>query len=207
METFQRDPVGKQSHAAESGQQPQASLAWQAATSVAKRRQRGKRALLLSPEISVAGAHVVSGSGGRAATLYRPGVAGPTGVEEQGVFLLGFPRNSRGLFVSGCSSRLSGWCRTANNPAPGCVLWTGGSEATRHTIQYRPAKLRSGPGGTSRSQSVFIVPKPSRWRRKEANLHPRGASAGKGDVGFGNRWRERWRVPRNSSTSLRDNNG
>lgn len=79
-ETFRRNPVGSQSHPAESGQQPEASLAWSVARLAAKRRQRRCRAMLWSPEISVAGAHAVSCSGGRAEALYGPDADGPAGV-------------------------------------------------------------------------------------------------------------------------------
>ena len=79
-ETFCRDPVGRESHSAELGQQPEASLAWSLVMAAAKRRQRGRRAMLLNPESAVAGAHVVSPSGGRVAALQWPDADGPAGV-------------------------------------------------------------------------------------------------------------------------------
>ena len=79
-ETSRRNPVGIQSHPVESGQQPEASLASSVMRPVAKRRQRRCRAMPLSPEISVAGAHAVSCSGGRAVASYWPDADGPAGV-------------------------------------------------------------------------------------------------------------------------------
>jgi hypothetical protein len=99
-ETSRWNPAGIQSRPAESGQQPEASLAWSAARPGAKRRQRRCRAMVLSPEISLAGAHAVSRSGGRAEVLYWPETSGPAGVGEHGGHRPGFPRNRRGLPVS-----------------------------------------------------------------------------------------------------------
>jgi hypothetical protein len=99
-ETSHWNPVGIQSHPAESGQQPEASLACLVARPGTKRRQRWCRAMLLSPEIAVAGAHVVSHSGGRADVSHWPETIGPAGVGDHGGHQTGFPRNRRGLSVS-----------------------------------------------------------------------------------------------------------
>ena len=99
-ETSRWNPAGIQSRPVESGQQPEASLAWSVARPGTKRRQRRCRAMVLSPEISFAGAHAVSRSGGRAAVSHRPETSGPAGVGEHGGHRPGFPRNRRGLSVS-----------------------------------------------------------------------------------------------------------
>lgn len=77
-ETFRWNLVGNQSHSIESGPQSKASLAWVSVTASAKRRQRRCRTMLLSPEISVAGALVLSCSGAAAKcrTGLTAGVAG-----------------------------------------------------------------------------------------------------------------------------------
>lgn len=79
-ETFFWNLVGSQSRSVEPGQQPEASLAWASATATAKRRQRRCRTMLLSPEISVAGALVFSCSGGRGDASQWPDAIGPAGV-------------------------------------------------------------------------------------------------------------------------------
>ncbi len=86
-ETFRWNPVGNQSHSVESGQQPEASLAWGHASALhprcifpAKRRQRRCRTMLLSPEISVVGVLVFSCSGDRGEALKWPDALAPAGV-------------------------------------------------------------------------------------------------------------------------------
>ncbi len=79
-ETSRWNPVGNQSHSAESGQQPKASLAWASATATAKRRQRRCRTMLLSPEIAVVGVLVFSPSGDHGGASYWPDVPTPAGV-------------------------------------------------------------------------------------------------------------------------------
>ena len=79
-ETSRWNPVGNQSHSAESGKQPKASLAWASAMATAKRRQRRCRTMLLSPEISVAGVLVFSCSGDRGDASQGPDVIAPAGV-------------------------------------------------------------------------------------------------------------------------------
>lgn len=79
-ETSRWNPVGRQSHSAESGQQPKASLAWTSATAAAKRRQRRCRTMLLSPEITVVGVLAFSDSGDRGEASQWPGAFAPAGV-------------------------------------------------------------------------------------------------------------------------------
>lgn len=79
-ETSQRNPVGNQSHSVESGQQPEASLAWSVARPAAKRRQRRCRTMLLSPEIAVVGVLVFNPGGDRGGASQRPGATAPAGV-------------------------------------------------------------------------------------------------------------------------------
>lgn len=79
-ETFCWNLAGSQSRSIEPGQQSKASLAWASATATAKRRQRRCRTMLLSPEISVAGALVFSCNGGRGDASQWPDAIGPAGV-------------------------------------------------------------------------------------------------------------------------------
>ena len=79
-ETSQWNPVGSQPHSVESGQQPEASLAWASATATAKRRQRRCRTMLLSPEISLVGVLAVSRCGDRGEASQRPDAFAPAGV-------------------------------------------------------------------------------------------------------------------------------
>lgn len=79
-ETFRWNPVGNQSRSVESGQRPEASLAWTSVTAAAKRRQRRCRIMLLSPEISVVGVLVFSCSGDRGEASQRPDAIAPAGV-------------------------------------------------------------------------------------------------------------------------------
>ena len=86
-ETSHWNPVGNQSRSVESGQQPEASLAWGHASALhlacifpAKRRQRRCRAMLLSPEITVVGVLVLNPSGDRGNASLWPDAIAPSGV-------------------------------------------------------------------------------------------------------------------------------
>jgi hypothetical protein len=79
-ETSRRNLVGNQSHSAESGQRPKASLAWSSATAAAKRRQRRCRTMLLSPEITVVGVLAFSHTGDRGEASKWPDAFAPAGV-------------------------------------------------------------------------------------------------------------------------------
>jgi len=79
-ETSQRNPVGSQPRPVESGQQPEASLAWASKTATAKRRQRRCTAMRLSPEISLVGVLAVSQCGDRGEASQRPDALAPAGV-------------------------------------------------------------------------------------------------------------------------------
>jgi hypothetical protein len=76
------------------------------------------------------GAHVVATSGGRVEALYWPGVIDPAGVEEHGVHIVGFPRNSRDLIES-ASKFGFGVVPNPKHPALGLALRTEGSETTQ----------------------------------------------------------------------------
>ncbi len=91
-ETFRWNPVGKQSHSVESGQQPEASLAWTSVTAAAKRRQRWCSALLSSPEISLVGVLVFSCSGDRGEASQWPDAFAPAGVAGTGWAPNGVPQ-------------------------------------------------------------------------------------------------------------------
>ena len=99
-ETSHWNLVGIQSHSIELGQQTKASLAWASATATAKRRQRRCRTMLLSPEISVAGALVFSCSGGRGDALKWPDAIAPAGVARTWGASTGVPQEQERPVVS-----------------------------------------------------------------------------------------------------------
>jgi hypothetical protein len=130
-ETFCRDPVGRESHPVELGQQPEASLAWTSAMAATKRRQRGCRAMLLNPEIAIAGAHVVSPSGGRVAASKWPDAADPAGVAGTWRAPNGVPQVHERLW----SLRLWNRFRWHRTQSPWPPIAHGGSEGTKHAVQ------------------------------------------------------------------------
>ena len=130
-ETSCWDPVGWKSHPVEPGQRPEASLAWSSVTAAAKRRQRRCRAMLSSPEISVAGAHVVSWNAGRAAASQRPDACGPAGVAGTWRASTGVPQVHERLWSLRPKRRLR-WHRT-QSPWPPVVH--GGPAGANHAVQ------------------------------------------------------------------------
>jgi hypothetical protein len=115
-ETFYRNPVGNQSHSVESGQQPEASLAWSVARPPAKRRQRRCRIMLLSPEISFVGVLVLSYTGDRGDASQRLGVIAPAGVAGTWWASIGVPQEQeRPVF----SARQFGLAVVPNRKRPG----------------------------------------------------------------------------------------
>src|SRR5262249_52480287 len=77
-ETFRRDPVGQRAHPAESGQQPEASLASCGATHRAKRRQRVSEPAHSAPKLGlIVGAPAVRACGGRACSPVLAWEGGP----------------------------------------------------------------------------------------------------------------------------------
>lgn len=79
-ETSHLNPMGSQSHPVESGQQPEASLAWVVRRPTAKRRQRWCLTMSLSPEISIAGVRAFSHAKDRGVASQWPDANGPAGV-------------------------------------------------------------------------------------------------------------------------------
>jgi hypothetical protein len=130
-ETSCRDPVGRQPHPVELGQQPEASLAWSSKMPVTKRRQRRCRAMLLNPEIAVAGAHVVSPSGGRVVASKGPDADGPTGVAGTWRTSTGVPQVHESLWSLRPWNRFR-WHRT-QSPWP--TITHSGSEGAKHAVQ------------------------------------------------------------------------
>jgi hypothetical protein len=118
LETFRRNPVGKQSHPVEPGRQPEASLAWAGVTRTAKRRQPGPRPCYGAPRVLPAASPRLGQHGGRVGTPQRPGVSGPAGVEEHGIGPPGFSRNLGRPVHSYSSAIGSGGCQTAKLLAP-----------------------------------------------------------------------------------------
>jgi hypothetical protein len=90
--------VGQRAHPAESGQQPEASLASCGATYRAKRRQRVSEPAHSAPKLGlIAAAPAVRSCGGRACSPVRAWEGGPAGVFRSRRGHLGFPRNLGGL--------------------------------------------------------------------------------------------------------------
>ena len=130
-ETSCRDPVGRESHPVELGQQPEASLAWPLAMAATKRRQRGRRAMLLNPEIAVAGARVVSPSEGRAAASQWPDADGPAGVAGTWRAPTGVPQVHEKLWSLRPWNRFR-WHRTRSPWPP---IAHSGSAGAKHAVQ------------------------------------------------------------------------
>jgi hypothetical protein len=153
-ETSRWNPAGNQSRPVESGQQPEASLAWSVARPGTKRRQRRCRAMVLSPEISLAGAHAVSRCGGRADVLHWPETIGPAGVGEHGGHRKGFPRNRRGLSVS--ESRI-GSAVVPNPKPPGPWLRAADRRERTDAAQLPvPPRESNERGGTDWQESECL---------------------------------------------------
>jgi len=92
-ETFRRNPVGQRAHPAESGQQPEASLASCGVTHRAKRRQRVSEPAHSAPKLGlIAGAPAVRACGGRACPPVLAGEGGPAGVFRSRRGHLGVPQ-------------------------------------------------------------------------------------------------------------------
>jgi hypothetical protein len=92
-ETFRRNPVGQRAHPAESGQQPEASLASCGATHRAKRRQRVSEPAHSAPKLGlIAGALAVRACGGRACSPVLAWEGGPAGVYRSRRGHLGVPQ-------------------------------------------------------------------------------------------------------------------
>lgn len=142
-ETSCRDPVGRESHPVELGQQPEASLAWSSATAATKRRQRRCRAMLWSPEIAVAGAHVVSLSGGRAAASQWPDADGPAGVAGTWRAPTGVPQVHERLWSLRPVSRF--WWHRTQSPWPPVAHSgpAGAKHAVQRTVSLRELNERS----------------------------------------------------------------
>ena len=130
-ETSRRDLVGRKSHPVELGQQPEASLAWSSKMPVTKRRQRRCRAMLLNPEIAVAGALVVSPSGGRVVASKGPDADGPTGVAGTWRTSTGVPQVHESLW----SLRPWNRFRCHRTPRPWSPITHSGSAGAKHAVQ------------------------------------------------------------------------
>lgn len=130
-ETSCRDPVGWKSHPVELGQQPEASLAWSLVITVTKRRQRRCRAMLLNPESAVAGAHVVSPSGGRVAASKWPDADGPAGVAGTWRASIGVSQVHESLWSLRPWNRFR-WHRT---PSPWPTIAHSGSVGAKHAVR------------------------------------------------------------------------
>jgi hypothetical protein len=129
--------VGWESHPVELGQRPEASLAWSSVTAATKRRQQRCRAMLLNPEIAVAGALVVSLSAGRAVASQGPDADGPAGVAGTWRAPTGVPQVHERLWSLRPVNRLR-WHRTRSPWPP---VSHGGPAGAKHAVQ-RTVSLR-----------------------------------------------------------------
>jgi hypothetical protein len=131
-ETSRRNPVGRQSHPIEPGQRSEASLASVLATVPSKRRQRWRRTMLLSPEISVAGALIFSCGGGRGGASKWPDALGPAGVVGTGWASTGVPQEQERPVVS---ARRIGPRVVPNPKRPGPRLCAADRRERIHAVQ------------------------------------------------------------------------
>ena len=116
-ETFRRSPVGQRAHPAESGQQPEASLASCGATHRAKRRQRVSEPAHSAPKLGlIVGAPAVRACGGRACSPVLAWEGGPAGVFRSRRGHLGVPQEP-GRPV--CFRRLFGFAGQPIHKDPG----------------------------------------------------------------------------------------
>jgi hypothetical protein len=116
-ETFRRSPVGQRAHPAESGQQPEASLASCGATYRAKRRQRVSEPAHSAPKLGlIAGAPAVRACGGRACSPVLAWEGGPAGVFRSRRGHLGVPQEPG---RPACSRRLFRRLGSADPQGPG----------------------------------------------------------------------------------------
>ena len=116
-ETFRRSPVGQRAHPAESGQQPEASLASCGATYRAKRRQRVSEPAHSAPKFGlIAGAPAVRACGGRACSPVLAWEGGPAGVFRSRRGHLGVPQEPG---RPACSRRLFRRLGSADPQGPG----------------------------------------------------------------------------------------
>jgi hypothetical protein len=101
---------------------------------------------------------------------------GPTGVEEQGTFIMGFSRNLGGPVTS---ANESGWGNPVNNPMPAAVASCSCGNETQGAWRYRAAKETKQRGRGDRKSECSVLP------RKRGN-RPEGPRGGKGAPGHGN---------------------
>lgn len=176
-ETSCRDPVGRESHPVELGQQPEASLAWSSATAATKRRQRRCCAMLLSPEIAVAGAPVVSPSVGRAAASQWPDAVGPAGVAGTWRAPIGVPQVHERLWSLRPSSRLR-WHRTKSPWPP---VGRGGPAGANHAVQrtVSPCELNER-GETEGQASECLHSTANRTSSRRGRVEGRGFESKRG---------------------------
>lgn len=169
-ETSCRDPVGWESHPVELGQQPEASLAWSSATAATKRRQRRYRAMLLNPEIAVAGAPVVSPSVGRAAAPQWPDADGPAGVAGTWRVPTGVRQVHERLWSLRSWSRLR-WHRTQSPWPP---VRHSGSAGAKHAMQrtVSPRELNErGETDDQASECLHSTANRAGSRRRRGSCH------------------------------------
>jgi len=139
-ETFHRNLVGIQSHPAESGQQPEASLAWSVREAAAKRRQRRCRTMLLSPEIAVVGVLVFSPSGDRGSASQWPDATAPAGVLGTWWASTEVPQEQERLAIS--ASKFGFWV-VPNPKRPG--PWSRAADRRERTYAVQLAVLPGEP--------------------------------------------------------------
>jgi len=100
-ETLCRDPVGNHSHPAEAGHQPEPSVAWFRSDPGCEAYTGSVQAVGWSPvTLIVAGADAVDRAEGRIEAPGKAGCRDPAGVEEQGMYAGGSPRNLGDLVLS-----------------------------------------------------------------------------------------------------------
>ena len=172
--------MGSQSHPAKSGQQPEASLAWTGSNPRLRSvdSQCIGRVIESRNSYPIAGADAIYGAEGNTGASQGPDVAGPAGIEEQGM----------------CT-------RVLQEPGSPCRLHAGKPEGgNRHSTPPGPSGRRCGPSGSgvtasARTGSAGVV-RPSEGNEARAEgrqgvgashstgeageLSPRGPGGGKG---------------------------
>ena len=142
-ETFRRNPVGQRAHPAESGQQPEASLASCGATYRAKRRQRVSEPAHSAPKLGlIAGAPAVRACGGRACPPVLAGEGGPAGVFRSRRGHLGVPQEPGRPVCSRRPFSASRVSRSAMDPGPAAASEPRGERKHRWRTAVGPRRTQ-----------------------------------------------------------------